>query len=452
LFNANGTILITSDNCGNIYFWDISVGESKLVFHKLVRGGGGYVPLKLNPDGTLLAVGGGHGVLIMNAATGDGLFSLPSEWKINDMDFSSDGKYIAAGGIGENVEVWDLSLPGEKLVLTAHGGHRTGDVSFSPDGKRLATESADASEASVWDMATGKRLLAIQSPGICCTLAFSPDGARLAIGSLNGDLKIWDATTGKLASVLSGHTDAISRVAFSPDGTRIATAGSDGIVKIWDAHTYKELLSFIVRNGGTVNFIVFSPDSKLLATTDNDASNANGETIIWDAKTGKLLFFLGFTGTNVGGLAFSPDGKHLAAGYFDNLARIWDISPIKDQSKPLLELYGHSSVVWRVAFSPDGNRLVTASYDGTIKLWDISQGPTQGQEIATLTGHTAEVSGIAFSPDGKYLASVSWDGTLRVYFMQLEDLIAYAKTRVTRTLTTEECQKYLHVDACPVSP
>jgi WD40 repeat protein len=66
-----------------------------------------------------------------------------------------------------------------------------------------------------------------------------------------------------------------------------------------------------------------------------------------------------------------------------------------------------------------------------------------------LPGHTAEVSAISFSPDGKYLASSSLDGTVRVYFTQLEDLIAYAKTRVTRTLTTEECQRYLHMNTCP---
>src|SRR6185503_8789234 len=150
------------------------------------------------------------------------------------------------------------------------------------------------------------------------------------------------------------------------------------------------------------------------------------------------------------GLAFSPDGKRLAVGYSDNVAKIWDVSTGQSQSQPLLVLRGHSVLVWKVAFNPEGTILATASQDGTVKLWNVSTGrPEHGQEATTLPGHTGDVSGIAFSPDGKYLASVSMDGTLRIYFTQIEDLLAFAKTRVTRTLTVEECQKYLHLDVCP---
>ena len=79
-------------------------------------------------------------------------------------------------------------------------------------------------------------------------------------------------------------------------------------------------------------------------------------------------------------------------------------------------------------------------------------GSEQGLEITTLPGHISEVYGVSFSPNGKYLASASTDGTVRIYYSQIEDLIAAAKERVTRSLTTEECQKYLHVDVCPAQP
>ncbi len=82
----------------------------------------------------------------------------------------------------------------------------------------------------------------------------------------------------------------------------------------------------------------------------------------------------------------------------------------------------------------------------------MTPGETQGQLLATFPGHTAEVSDVVFSPDGKLLAAASWDGTVRVYFIRLEDLIAAAMQRVTRSLTPEECQQYLHMDVCPTEP
>ncbi len=260
--------------------------------------------------------------------------------------------------------------------------------------------------------------------------------------------------TGDLVNELAGISYDTIQVAFNPDGTRIATASSDGSLKIWDATNGKLLNSIIVNSAGGVNDVAFSPDGKLLATSTSINYGGNQVTI-WDAISGKLLFLLGYDPNSLfspWGLAFSPDGKQLAVGYADNIARVWDISSMKLQTQPLLVLRGHSNNVWRVAFSPDGTRLATAGFDGTIKLWDVSPGPDQGKEITIFPGHTAEVSGIAFSPDGKYLASVSWDGTLRVYYTQIEDLIAAAKERVTRSLTTEECQKYLHVDVCPAPP
>jgi WD40 repeat protein len=108
--------------------------------------------------------------------------------------------------------------------------------------------------------------------------------------------------------------------------------------------------------------------------------------------------------------------------------------------------------VKKITYNSDGTILATSSLDGTIKLWNMTSGTEQGLEITTLPGHISEVYGVSFSPDGKYLASASTDGTVRIYYTQIEDLIAAAKKRVTRPLTTEECQKYLHVAACPKGP
>jgi WD40 repeat protein len=97
--------------------------------------------------------------------------------------------------------------------------------------------------------------------------------------------------------------------------------------------------------------------------------------------------------------------------------------------------------------------LATASEDGTAKVWDISTvletGATTGQELLTLSGHTRGLLDVAFSPDGKYLATSSQDGTVRLYVLLIDELIALAKSRVTRSLTAEECQQFLHLERCP---
>ena len=108
----------------------------------------------------------------------------------------------------------------------------------------------------------------------------------------------------------------------------------------------------------------------------------------------------------------------------------------------------HVGSINSLAYSPDGTHIATGSVDGMVKLWDAAT----GRELLTLTRQTAEVNGIAFSPDGRRLAAVTVDGTARVYLLRLQDLMALAQARVTRALTTEECQEYLHIQQCLAAP
>jgi tetratricopeptide (TPR) repeat protein len=156
----------------------------------------------------------------------------------------------------------------------------------------------------------------------------------------------------------------------------------------------------------------------------------------------ELLILTGHT-AEVLGVAFSPDGARLATTSHDRTAKVWDAS----SGRELLTLAGHTGVVLGVAFSPDGTRLATASRDQTAKVWDAFS----GRERLTLAGHTAQVYNVVFSPDGARLATASDDGTVRVYTLNNEDLMALVRTRMTRSLTSQECQTYLHEeDRCPL--
>jgi WD40 repeat protein len=131
----------------------------------------------------------------------------------------------------------------------------------------------------------------------------------------------------------------------------------------------------------------------------------------------------------------------LLTGSFDGTAKLWDAVT----GQALLTLSGHTSGVYGVAFTPDGTRLVTGSEDGTAKVWDAET----GQALLTLTGHTLGILDIAISPDGKYLATASQDGRIRLYVLPVAELITLAQSRLTRSLTEEECQQFLHVEECP---
>ncbi|MGH8070026.1 MAG: tetratricopeptide repeat protein [Candidatus Entotheonellia bacterium] len=242
----------------------------------------------------------------------------------------------------------------------------------------------------------------------------------------------------RVEHTLTGHTAGVIGVAFSPDGARLATTSHDQTAKVWDASSGQALLT-LAGHTEAVSGVAFSPDGARLATTSHDQTAK-----VWDASAGQALLTLAGHTETVSGVAFSPDGARLATASGDGTAKVWDASA----GRELLTLTGHTAGVNGVAFSPDGTRLATTSHDQTAKVWDASA----GQALLTLAGHTAGVTGVALSPDGARLATASGDGTVRVYALNIEDLMALARTRMTRPLTSQECQTYLHeAQRCPLA-
>jgi WD40 repeat protein len=148
--------------------------------------------------------------------------------------------------------------------------------------------------------------------------------------------------------------------------------------------------------------------------------------------------------TDLSYTAFSPDGTRLATAAFDRVARIWD----SRTGEELLTLSGHSNAVNSVVYSRDGTRIATASADGTARIWDAAT----GEELLAISTHPIGVGRAVFDKDGTRLITANWDNTVRVYVLSIEELMALARSRVTRSLTREECQRYLHTDECPALP
>jgi WD40 repeat protein len=131
----------------------------------------------------------------------------------------------------------------------------------------------------------------------------------------------------------------------------------------------------------------------------------------------------------------------LAVSDQDGVITLWDVIT----GNKLRTLTGHAGLVNRLAFSKDGTRLASSSFDRLAKVWDVST----GEELASLYGNTGNVFGVSFSPDGNRLATAGADGTVRTYTLRLNDLVDLARSRVTRSLTDEECRTFLHMDSCP---
>jgi WD40 repeat protein/serine/threonine protein kinase len=263
-----------------------------------------------------------------------------------------------------------------------------------------------------------KTLAPLRHDAAVLSAAVSPDSRRIASGSQDGIVKVWDAPTGRELAGFVAHEGQVAGVAFSPDGQRLATGSWDGIVKLWDVEALTNdrsasPLLILKGHAGRVDYVAFCPDGRQLASSSAGIGQNVGEIKIWDAPTGTAVRTLASPEGNVYCVAFSPDGQHLASAGADKTVRLWNVNTGHEQQI----LRGHTEVVWGVAFSPDGQRLASGggqafdSLEGELKIWDLQT----CQEIFALRGHTGTVLSVAFSPDGKRLASGSSDQTVKLW-------------------------------------
>ncbi len=323
--------------------------------------------------------------------------------KVDGLAFSPDGRLLASGSADSTVKLWDVESVRELRTLAGHRAWVRA-VAFSPDGKTLASAAADGS-LKLWDVATGAELRAVTGAGAVNCVAFSPDGRLLVTGNENA-VKLWDTATLQAARSLAGHAGAVLSVAFSPDGKLLASGGRDSALKIWEAATGREVAT-LAGHAGAVKSLAFSPDGRRLLSGSFD-----GSAKLWDIGKKRELRALAAGAGKVLAVAFSADGRSLFAAAADKrTTKQWDAesgreldASVDAESLDALEA---------AAFSPDRRQLAASNGDKTVRLRELQRGQRGTERV--LATRSSGVYANAFSPDGKWFASGGKDNAVHLW-------------------------------------
>lgn len=276
-------------------------------------------------------------------------------------------------------------------------------VAFGPEGRRMASASDDGI-VRVWQVADGKLLHALEAhEGSVSAVTFSPDGRRIASGDIFGKICVWDAATGRLVRTIDALTALVMALAFSPDGKTLVSGGADRAVRLWNVRN-GHLNDTVGWHLGYVLAAAFSPDGGRVATSGSD-----GQVLIWNRARKQISVRIQAHRGWAVGIDFSPDGKRLVSGGSDRKVNIWDA----EQGTLVHELSGSTSGLMATVFSPNGRIVAGAGRDRIVRLWDAHS----GRLVERLTGHAGAVTALAFSRSGRHLASGGDDRTARIWHL-----------------------------------
>lgn len=416
-FSRDGNLLVSGSTDGMIGFWTLPA--TTLTQRLTVNAQAAVLALTFSPDGKFLLCGTSDGTLARIKPTekdaarmivdtnkeGAGISALAADPK---------GPLVVSGSVNGVVRLWDTS-GGNFQERQASAGHKgaVNSVAFRPDCQALASGSNDGT-VILWDLTDKKpseyKTLSGQLQGVSM-LAYSPDGKRIAcIGNADPTVRMWDASGENPTEFFAffGPKAAGGSLAFAPGNQMLAVGGfqrNRGRLALWNLAATPKREITCKGHGERVVSAAFAPDGKTLAS-----SGGSDRTVrLWEAGSGKELKVWQGPGRAVGPVAFAPDSARVAIGG-DGVVAIWETA--KDKPTLLSASQPLAGMIQGVAFSADGRTLAAVGDDGKLILWDVQSGKETKQW--TLGGRA---SSVAFAADGKHLAVGNANGT--VYILRL---------------------------------
>jgi WD40 repeat protein len=354
-----------------------------------------------------------------------------SDW-VQGLSYRADGKWLASVGRDRTLRIWDTSsgqmirlwplATKDKAKEVPPFGPRAVPappraVAFSPDGRWLAAATGRwqtaqkewEGEILLWDLTHADRepvILQGHKAEITC-LAFRADGQLLASGSADRTVLLWELPAGRQRSALAGHEGTIWGIAFSPDGQRLASASADSTVKVWEVASGREWTAskgpLTLEGLGPAFPAAKSEKSPGQAPPRKETEKGKKEE---KKEVGKEKKAEGQELRDMTSVAFSPDGRLLAAGNLNGVGFLWEAASGKLQRR-----LPAGEGLWCLSFHPGGHYLALGGWNGLLQVWDLARGQVVWQE--RLPGVT--LTAVAFSPDGRQIAAGSTDGLVRLW-------------------------------------
>lgn len=385
--------------------WDCESAEE-------VRSHEEFIPncVKYSPDGRCIATGTGMKARVRDAASGEILRSIRKKiYVVNSLGYSHDGRRIAIGHY--DVDILDLAAGRETSVYS--GARGVWSVAFSPDGKTLVIGSLQEG-LILCDTDSGSRLRllspATYSGGDVYSVAYAPNDARIASGSIDGKIRLWN-TDGQPVRHPRENRYYLSCATFSPDDKYVLTGSDNGVVTSWNAKTgqvaWRDGLSF-----RKITNLWFTNNRTTLAVKAHPTSNfedrpADWELHIWDSRQGEKLWMIPCTDA---AQERSPDSRRRFSIHGNELHLFRS-----GQSNPDHVLAGHDAKISCCSWTLDSCTVVTGATDGEIRIWDADSGMERG----CMPGNGDSISKLLPLPDDKRVVFGAIDGSIRMLDLTL---------------------------------